>query len=81
MRCRALVLPFAMTSDQETNIVLRLPRADKGRYVAAAREQGLTLAAWIFARLDAASAHISFPDKQVLTRTDEEKPTAHTGKP
>ena len=44
-----------MTHDPETKIVLALPRAQKGRYVAASRAAGLTLAAWIFARLDDAS--------------------------
>lgn len=45
-----------MTTIPDSNIVLRLPRPQKGRYVAAARAQGLTLAAWIFARLDECSA-------------------------
>ena len=52
-----------MTHDpQDSIIVLRLPRSQKGRYVAASRASGLTLAAWILARLDTASAPIPPPD-------------------
>jgi len=58
----------------KTSIVLALPRTAKGRYVAAARQEGKTLAAWVFARLDEASAHISFSEKQGRTRTDAKKP-------
>lgn len=35
-----------------SSIVLRIERERKGRYVAAARAEGLTLAAWITAKLD-----------------------------
>ena len=45
-----------MTNDQEnTIIVLRLPRAEKGAYVAASRAAGVTLAQWIRSTLTAAS--------------------------
>lgn len=47
-----------MSPIPDSNIVLRLPREQKGRYVAASRAAGTTLAAWIFAQLDAASAQI-----------------------
>jgi len=57
-----------------TTIVLSLPRTAKGRYVAAARQEGKTLAAWVFARLDEASAHVSFPEQQGRTRTGAKKP-------
>ena len=40
-------------------IVLRLQRAQKGRYVAASRAAGLTLMQWIAATLDAAAPPIS----------------------
>lgn len=39
----------------ESLIVLRLPRAEKARYVAASRRAGGTLSAWIRATLSAAS--------------------------
>jgi len=44
-------------------IVLRLPRPAKGRYVAASRAAGMTLAAWIRATLDAAAPPIAEHDK------------------
>ena len=39
-----------------SSIVLRIPRSEKGRYVATSRAQGLTLAAWIRQTLMANSA-------------------------
>ena len=48
-------------------IVLRIDRPRKGRYVAAARAEGLTLAAWILRHLDSgAQAQLGpdpFPEK------------------
>ena len=41
-----------------SSIVLRVPRATKNLYVATARAQGLTLAAWILARLDESAGAI-----------------------
>lgn len=42
-----------------SSIVLRVPRETKGRYVAAARAQGLSLAAWMLRHLDSISPPIS----------------------
>ncbi|MES2659163.1 MAG: hypothetical protein V4689_11145 [Verrucomicrobiota bacterium] len=44
-----------MSDDPDTNIVLQMPRSKKGRYVAASRAEGLTLATWIMRTLDANS--------------------------
>jgi hypothetical protein len=43
-------------------IVLRLDRPRKGSYVAAARAEGLTLAAWILRHLDSAAQARLGPD-------------------
>ena len=40
--------------DQDVVIVLRMPRAQKGSYVAQSRADGMKLAEWIFSTLDAA---------------------------
>ncbi|MDB6076880.1 MAG: hypothetical protein JWO82_627 [Akkermansiaceae bacterium] len=45
-----------MTDDQETtNIVWRLPKSQKGRYVRACREEGLPLIEWLQRAADAAA--------------------------
>jgi hypothetical protein len=41
--------------DQDTTIVWRLPKAQKGRYVAASRKAGQTLISWLEGLADAAS--------------------------
>ena len=53
-----------MSTEPDSQIVLRVPRSQKGRYVAAARAQGLTLAAWIFARLDESSQPFPKPGEE-----------------
>lgn len=52
-----------MPPDPDSVIVLRIPRAQKGRYVAASRAADLTLAAWITATLDAAAPPIPAHEK------------------
>jgi hypothetical protein len=44
-----------MSDDQETQIVWKLPREQKGRYVAASRREGKTLVAWLSEVCDAAA--------------------------
>jgi hypothetical protein len=50
--------------DPEAIIVLRIARERKGRYVAASRSAGLTLAAWCLAHLDRAAGLTDPPASQ-----------------
>ena len=64
-----------MSTDPDSIIVLRLRRPQKGRYVAAARCQGMTLAAWLLSLADRAAPEIPPADPPTLppdetTRTD-----------
>lgn len=61
-----------MSADPDSIIVLRLPRPQKGRYVAAARAQGLTLAAWLLAVADRAAPEL--PAATPPTPPPDEKP-------
>jgi hypothetical protein len=62
-----------MTHDPESQslIVLRIPREEKGRYVAASRAAGLTLAAWMRATLTAAAPPVSRGEEEPATQPGE----------
>jgi hypothetical protein len=47
--------PFSPEGAADAQIQLRVTRARKGAYVAAARKKGETLAAWAFRHLDRAA--------------------------
>lgn len=61
-------MPHDPTPQPESIIVIRLPRAEKGRYVAASRAAGQTLADWCRATLTAAAPPIDAPAEKKAPR-------------